>query len=106
MRSARSVPVAATKSTRSASSTSTCFRCRLEHRCSSDNYIGARADSQFSKDGDGRVDHHFYNGDLVYLRYTYNRVDTTIGSLFPAVNSGRRQSFSRAATWPTIRVRR
>ncbi len=51
------------------------------------NYVGARADSQFAKTADGRVDHHFKNGDLAYLRYTYNSVDTTIGSLFPLVSS-------------------
>jgi hypothetical protein len=51
------------------------------------NYIGTRADSQFSKVGDVRVDNHFGNGDLMYLRYTYNRVDTGIGSLFPGVNT-------------------
>ncbi len=53
----------------------------------SGNYVGARADSQFSKTGDVRGDHRFGNGDLFYVRYTYNRVDTTIGSLFPAVSS-------------------
>lgn len=53
----------------------------------SGNYVGARPDSQFSKTGDGRVDHRFSRSDLFYLRYTYNRVDTSIGSLFPAVNT-------------------
>ncbi len=33
------------------------------------------------------MDHRFGNGDLFYLRYGYNAVDTTIGSLFPAVNT-------------------
>ncbi|WP_263418318.1 TonB-dependent receptor [Terriglobus albidus] len=51
------------------------------------NYVGARADSQFAKTGDARVDHRFSNGDLTYVRYTYNRVDTKIGTLFPAVNT-------------------
>lgn len=51
------------------------------------NFVAARPDSQFSKTGDGRLDHRFKNGDLAYLRYTYNRVDTKIGSLFPAVSS-------------------
>ncbi len=53
----------------------------------SGNYVGARADSQYNKTADGRVDHRFGNGDIFYLRYGYNAVDTTIGSLFPAVNS-------------------
>ncbi len=53
----------------------------------SGNYVGARADSQYNKTADGRVDHRFSNGDLFYLRYGYNAVDTTIGSLFPAVTT-------------------
>ena len=53
----------------------------------SGNYVGARADSQFYKTADGRVDYRFTNGDLFYLRYTYNAVDTKIGTLFPAINS-------------------
>lgn len=53
----------------------------------SGNYVGARADSQYNKTADGRVDHRFGNGDIFYLRYGYNAVDTTIGSLFPAVNT-------------------
>src|SRR5438270_824583 len=53
----------------------------------SGNYVGARSDSQFYKTADGRVDHRFNNGDLFYLRYTYNSVDTKIGTLFPAVNT-------------------
>jgi hypothetical protein len=51
------------------------------------NYIGTRGDSQFSKVGDVRGDQIFSNGDRAFLRYTYNRVDTKIGTLFPAVNS-------------------
>ncbi|MBS1798956.1 MAG: TonB-dependent receptor [Acidobacteria bacterium] len=53
----------------------------------SGNYVGARGDSQFNKTADGRLDHRFSNGDLAYLRYTYNSVDTKIGTLFPAVNT-------------------
>ncbi|MEZ2347681.1 carboxypeptidase regulatory-like domain-containing protein [Terriglobus sp. RCC_193] len=51
------------------------------------NYTAARPDSQFSKTGDVRGDQRFKNGDLFYVRYTYNRVDTSIGSLFPAVST-------------------
>jgi hypothetical protein len=51
------------------------------------NFTAARPDSQFNKTGDVRGDHRFSNGDLFYVRYTYNRVDTSIGSLFPSVNS-------------------
>jgi len=53
----------------------------------SGNYVGAARNSQFNKTADGRVDHRFGNGDMAYLRYTYNAVDTNIGSLFPQVNS-------------------
>jgi len=51
------------------------------------NFIAARADSQFSKVGDVRGDHIFSNGDRAFIRYTYNRVDTKIGTYFPATNS-------------------
>jgi len=51
------------------------------------NYVGTRKDTYFAKTGDVRVDHLFPNSDRVFLRYTYNRVDATIGSLYPAVNS-------------------
>lgn len=51
------------------------------------NYIGTPRNTQFNKTADGRLDHRFSNGDLSYLRYTYNAADTSIGSLFPLVNS-------------------
>ncbi|MCU1223512.1 MAG: hypothetical protein JWQ42_1605 [Edaphobacter sp.] len=51
------------------------------------NYIGTPRNTQFAKTADGRVDHRFANGDLSYLRYTYNSADTNIGSLFPLANS-------------------
>lgn len=53
----------------------------------SGNYVGAPRNSQNNKTADGRADHRFGDGDLAYLRYTYNAVDTTIGSLFPQVVS-------------------
>ncbi len=53
----------------------------------SGNYVGAAANSQFNKTSDGRIDHRFKNGDMAYLRYTYNAVDTNIGSLFPKTTS-------------------
>ena len=43
-----------------------------KHRVVS-NYIGAPKNSQNNKTADGRVDHRFGNGDLFYLRYTYNQ---------------------------------
>ena len=51
------------------------------------NYVRAAPYAQMSKVGDVRGDQAFSNGDRLFLRYTYNRVDTTIGSLFPAVAS-------------------
>lgn len=53
----------------------------------SGNYVGASRNTQNNKTADGRLDHRFSNGDLAYLRYTYNAVDTNIGGLFPQVNS-------------------
>jgi hypothetical protein len=51
------------------------------------NYTATPHNTQFAKTGDGRLDHRFNNGDLFYMRYTYNGVDTSIGGLFPAVNA-------------------
>ncbi|MDE1175822.1 MAG: TonB-dependent receptor [Edaphobacter sp.] len=59
----------------------------------SGNYVGAPRNSQFNKTADGRLDHRFRNGDLAYLRYTYNAVDTNIGSLFPLTNSAAGQIY-------------
>ena len=53
----------------------------------SNNFTATPRNTQFNKTADGRLDHRFGNGDLFYLRYTYNAADTNIGSLFPAVNS-------------------
>jgi hypothetical protein len=53
----------------------------------SGNYVGTPRNTQFNKTADGRLDHRLGNGDLFYLRYTYNSVDTNIGSLFPITNS-------------------
>ena len=50
------------------------------------NYTVAPSISQFSHTADGRVDHRFSASDFGYVRYTYNKVNTNIGSLFPAVN--------------------
>ncbi len=51
------------------------------------NYVGTPRNTQLNKTADGRVDHRFADGDLFYLRYTYNAAETNIGSLFPLVNS-------------------
>jgi hypothetical protein len=44
----------------------------------SGNYVGTSTNTQYNKTADGRLDHRFGNGDLAYLRYTYNAVDTRI----------------------------
>ncbi len=51
------------------------------------NYVGTPRNTQFAKTADARIDHRFADGDLFYLRYTYNSADTNIGSLFPLANS-------------------
>jgi len=51
------------------------------------NFTATPRNTQFNKTADGRVDHRFGNGDLFYLRYTYNAADTNIGGLFPLVDS-------------------
>ena len=53
----------------------------------SSNYVATPRNTQFNKTGDARIDNRFSNGDLAYLRYTYNATDTNIGGLFPAVNT-------------------
>ncbi len=37
--------------------------------------------------GRSRLDHNFRDGDLFFVRYTYNAVSTTIGGLFPTVSA-------------------
>ena len=51
------------------------------------NYTVSPANTQFSHTADARVDHRFSNSDLFYARYTYNKVDTSIGGLFPTVQA-------------------
>jgi hypothetical protein len=51
------------------------------------NYTAAPPYAQNATVGDGRIDHHFNNGDLFFMRYTYNTVSTNFGSLFPAVSA-------------------
>jgi hypothetical protein len=53
----------------------------------SGNYIGTPRNTQFNKTADGRIDNRFGNGDLAFLRYTYNATTTGIGGLFPVVNT-------------------
>ncbi|NYF78891.1 TonB-dependent receptor [Granulicella arctica] len=51
------------------------------------NYTAAPSNSQFSDTADARVDHRFSNTDFFYVRYTFNKVDTQIGGLFPVVSA-------------------
>jgi Carboxypeptidase regulatory-like domain/TonB dependent receptor len=51
------------------------------------NYTVAPSYSQNATTADGRVDHHFNNGDIFFVRYTYNAVSTNIGTLFPTVSA-------------------
>jgi outer membrane receptor protein involved in Fe transport len=50
------------------------------------NFTGTPAYAQNSDTADGRVDHRFGPSDSVYIRYTFNRVITNVGGLFPVVN--------------------
>src|SRR5579872_4147227 len=43
---------------------------------------------QFSTTVDGRIDHRFNDSNLLYGRYTLNRVNTTIPNNLPAVSVG------------------
>ena len=51
------------------------------------NFTAAPPYAQNATVGDGRIDHHFGDGDLFFMRYTYNTVSTNFGSLFPAVSA-------------------
>jgi hypothetical protein len=53
----------------------------------SNNYTVASSYAQNATTADGRVDHHFNNGDIFFVRYTYNAVSTNIGGLFPTVSA-------------------
>ena len=49
------------------------------------NFFSAPNKTQYALSLDGRIDHHFRNSDLFSGRYSYNNVQTTIPSPFPAV---------------------
>ena len=51
------------------------------------NFTVASSYAQNATTADARVDHHFGNGDLFFVRYTYNAVSTNIGGLFPTVSA-------------------
>jgi Carboxypeptidase regulatory-like domain len=52
----------------------------------SNNYTTTSFNTQNSDTFDARVDHRLTSNDLFYARYTYNRTQTTVGGLFPAVS--------------------
>jgi hypothetical protein len=50
-----------------------------------DNYDSVVNTTQYTFTADGRIDHHFNNGDQIYGRYSYNNVNTDIPGPLPAV---------------------
>jgi len=50
------------------------------------NFTVAPSNTQYSNTADGRVDHRFNDSDLFYARFTWNRVNSNIGGLFPIVS--------------------
>jgi len=50
------------------------------------NYDSVVSNTQDTLTADGRIDHHFGNGDQIYGRYSYNNVKTYVPGPFPAVN--------------------
>lgn len=52
------------------------------------NYIASPNETQYGISFDGRIDQHFNNGDQLFGRYSYNKVDTVIPGDFPGVTLG------------------
>jgi hypothetical protein len=50
-----------------------------------DNYESVVNNTQFTFTADGRIDHHFNNGDQIYGRYSYNNVNSFVAGPLPAV---------------------
>jgi hypothetical protein len=50
------------------------------------NYTSTPNRTQYATTVDARIDHHFSSNDLVFVRYGYNPVDTTVAGAFPKVN--------------------
>jgi hypothetical protein len=51
------------------------------------NFTATPSNTQFSHTVDSRIDHRISNSDFFYARYTYNKVNTFIGGLFPSVSA-------------------
>ena len=54
----------------------------------SNNFLFDPAKQQYSTTVDGRIDHHFDDNDLLYVRYTLNNVSTDTPNNLPAVSLG------------------
>jgi outer membrane receptor protein involved in Fe transport len=54
----------------------------------SNNYTATPTNTQVGDTADGRVDHRFSASDSGYIRYTFNRLVTNVGALFPNVTVG------------------
>jgi hypothetical protein len=50
------------------------------------NYENVVKNTQYTLTGDGRIDHHFSNGDQFYGRYSYKSTNTYLPGPLPAVN--------------------
>ncbi len=50
------------------------------------NFESVTNRTQYAFTADGRVDHHFNNGDQIYARYSYNNINTFLPGPFPKVN--------------------
>jgi len=49
------------------------------------NFESVTNKTQYTLTADGRIDHHFNNGDQLYGRYSYNNINTFLPGPFPAV---------------------
>jgi len=53
----------------------------------SNNFTATPLNTQTGDTADGRVDHHFNESNSAFVRYTFNRVITNVGGLFPVVSA-------------------
>ena len=52
------------------------------------NYASSTTRPQYTFSADGRIDHHFNNGDTLFGRYSYNNVNTLTASALPPATIG------------------
>jgi len=50
------------------------------------NFIAAPHKTQYALSADGRIDQNFKNGDLLFGRYSYNNISTSVPGAFPSVS--------------------